>query len=316
MRGRILAALRGRSADRPGDRRRPSARPTNEVVFWVMGMRRYGWLAEIKGRDGDGYFQYERRDGWHDRGTPADLPHPSISGSTPSSSATARPTSAPASAAGPARRAARCRRRLHVPAADHPLRPGRDEGRPALEQGALDAATSAASAPRPARPRPTRASSWRRPAATRSPATTRPGSPGRCTRRPIVATAFAVAPRRLLRRCSCTRRTARRTGESLAHLRVHPESTDPRHRDRRDDPRRPRRARRASSAWPAGIGRREGVGWRDVLGSRAALARTAGRAWDAIGRESLGQVRFREECADEDGGRPSPGIGGAGSSTP
>ena len=25
--------------------------PTHEVVFWVMGMRRYGWLAEIKGSD-------------------------------------------------------------------------------------------------------------------------------------------------------------------------------------------------------------------------------------------------------------------------
>ena len=34
-------------------------KPTHEVVFWVMGMRRYGWLAEIKGSDGDGYFLYE-----------------------------------------------------------------------------------------------------------------------------------------------------------------------------------------------------------------------------------------------------------------
>ena len=25
-----------------------------------MGMRRYGWLAEIKGATDDGYFQYER----------------------------------------------------------------------------------------------------------------------------------------------------------------------------------------------------------------------------------------------------------------
>jgi hypothetical protein len=24
-----------------------------------MGMRRYGWLAEIKGSDADGYFTYE-----------------------------------------------------------------------------------------------------------------------------------------------------------------------------------------------------------------------------------------------------------------
>jgi predicted Rossmann fold nucleotide-binding protein DprA/Smf involved in DNA uptake len=33
--------------------------PTHEVVFWVMGMRRYGWVAEIKGNTIDGYFQYE-----------------------------------------------------------------------------------------------------------------------------------------------------------------------------------------------------------------------------------------------------------------
>lgn len=33
--------------------------PTHEVVFWVMGMRRYGWIAEIKGATVDGYFQYE-----------------------------------------------------------------------------------------------------------------------------------------------------------------------------------------------------------------------------------------------------------------
>jgi predicted Rossmann fold nucleotide-binding protein DprA/Smf involved in DNA uptake len=34
-------------------------RPADEVVIWVMGMRRYGWLKEIKGSDGDGYFQYQ-----------------------------------------------------------------------------------------------------------------------------------------------------------------------------------------------------------------------------------------------------------------
>jgi nitrate reductase gamma subunit/ferredoxin len=44
------------------------------------------------------------------------------------------------------------------------------------------------------------------------------------------------------------------------------------------------------------IGRREGVGWDAVLGSRAALGRSARAAWIAIGRESLGQVQFREEC--------------------
>jgi predicted Rossmann fold nucleotide-binding protein DprA/Smf involved in DNA uptake len=33
--------------------------PTHEVVFWVMGMRRYGWVAELKGNTVDGYFQYQ-----------------------------------------------------------------------------------------------------------------------------------------------------------------------------------------------------------------------------------------------------------------
>jgi quinone-modifying oxidoreductase, subunit QmoC len=44
------------------------------------------------------------------------------------------------------------------------------------------------------------------------------------------------------------------------------------------------------------IGRREGVGWGTVFGSRAALGRSARAAWAAIGRESLGQVQFRTDC--------------------
>jgi ferredoxin len=44
------------------------------------------------------------------------------------------------------------------------------------------------------------------------------------------------------------------------------------------------------------IAQREGVGWATVFGSRAAIARSGRAAWDAIGRESIGQVRFREEC--------------------
>jgi hypothetical protein len=47
------------------------------------------------------------------------------------------------------------------------------------------------------------------------------------------------------------------------------------------------------------IGRREGVGWSTVFGSRAALARSARALWVALGRESLGQVQFREECATD-----------------
>ena len=36
--------------------------PGHEVLVWVMGMRRYGWLREVKGSDGDGYFRYQAED--------------------------------------------------------------------------------------------------------------------------------------------------------------------------------------------------------------------------------------------------------------
>jgi hypothetical protein len=32
--------------------------PSNEVVYWVMGMRRYGLLVESSEPDDDGYFAY------------------------------------------------------------------------------------------------------------------------------------------------------------------------------------------------------------------------------------------------------------------
>ncbi len=54
------------------------------------------------------------------------------------------------------------------------------------------------------------------------------------------------------------------------------------------------------------IGRREGVGWRTVFGGRAALARTGRALWSAIGRESLGQVRFRTDCDEDEKSRPLP----------
>ena len=58
MRGRILAALADGPMTVPEIARAIDA-PTHEVVIWVMGMRRYGWLAEIKGATVDSYFQYE-----------------------------------------------------------------------------------------------------------------------------------------------------------------------------------------------------------------------------------------------------------------
>jgi hypothetical protein len=34
-------------------------RPSHEVMFWVMGLRKYGWLAEIKEVTDEGYFRYQ-----------------------------------------------------------------------------------------------------------------------------------------------------------------------------------------------------------------------------------------------------------------
>jgi hypothetical protein len=33
--------------------------PAHEMLFWVMGMRRYGYLREVKTGADDGYFRYE-----------------------------------------------------------------------------------------------------------------------------------------------------------------------------------------------------------------------------------------------------------------
>ncbi len=33
-------------------------RPTHEAMFWVMGLRRYGWIRETGAAD-EGYFRYE-----------------------------------------------------------------------------------------------------------------------------------------------------------------------------------------------------------------------------------------------------------------
>ena len=57
MRRRVLEALAEgpltvpELADRLGQ-------PAHEVTVWVMGLRKYGWLAEIKEVGEDGYYQY------------------------------------------------------------------------------------------------------------------------------------------------------------------------------------------------------------------------------------------------------------------
>ncbi len=58
MHVRILEALREGPRTVPEIAEAIGA-PTREVVVWVMGMRRYGWLSEIKGSEGDGYFRYQ-----------------------------------------------------------------------------------------------------------------------------------------------------------------------------------------------------------------------------------------------------------------
>jgi len=32
--------------------------PEHEAMFWVMGMRRYGWMRELKDATPEGYFKY------------------------------------------------------------------------------------------------------------------------------------------------------------------------------------------------------------------------------------------------------------------
>ena len=59
MHGRVLEALREEPRTIP-EIAATIGCPTHEVVFWVMGMRRYGWLIEVKATPVDGYFQYER----------------------------------------------------------------------------------------------------------------------------------------------------------------------------------------------------------------------------------------------------------------
>lgn len=58
MRRRILQALQDGPLTVPQLAGELGA-PEREVVFWVMGLRKYGWLAEIKDVDDDGYFRYQ-----------------------------------------------------------------------------------------------------------------------------------------------------------------------------------------------------------------------------------------------------------------
>jgi hypothetical protein len=58
MRARILKVLESGPQTIP-QIAEALGRPSHEVVLWVMGLRKYGWLAEIKEVDDDGYFSYQ-----------------------------------------------------------------------------------------------------------------------------------------------------------------------------------------------------------------------------------------------------------------
>lgn len=49
-----------------------------------------------------------------------------------------------------------------------------------------------------------------------------------------------------------------------------------------------------------GTAKRDGVTWKSLFGSKAGWGRTLRALWFSIGIESLGQKRFREDCADDE----------------
>ena len=53
----ILAALRSGPLTGP-EIAEQIGHPANEVLFWVMGMRRYGHLVEVPDPTDEGYFRY------------------------------------------------------------------------------------------------------------------------------------------------------------------------------------------------------------------------------------------------------------------
>jgi hypothetical protein len=58
MRRRILEALASGPLTIP-EIAEAIGRPTHEVVYWVMGMRKYGYVAEIKEANDEGFYPYQ-----------------------------------------------------------------------------------------------------------------------------------------------------------------------------------------------------------------------------------------------------------------
>jgi hypothetical protein len=58
MRRRILAVLEDGPLTVP-EIAAALGRPSHEAMYWVMGLRKYGWLGEIKEVTDDGYYRYQ-----------------------------------------------------------------------------------------------------------------------------------------------------------------------------------------------------------------------------------------------------------------
>jgi DNA-binding IclR family transcriptional regulator len=58
MRGRILRLLEGGALTIPEIAEGLGA-PTSEVTYWVMGMRKYGYVREEKEVTDEGYYRYQ-----------------------------------------------------------------------------------------------------------------------------------------------------------------------------------------------------------------------------------------------------------------
>jgi hypothetical protein len=58
MRGRILKLLVGGPLTIP-EVAAALGRPSHEVTYWVMGMRKYGYVLEDKEVTDEGYYRYE-----------------------------------------------------------------------------------------------------------------------------------------------------------------------------------------------------------------------------------------------------------------
>ena len=57
MRGRILKLLEGGALTIP-EIAGALGRPSHEATYWVMGMRKYGFVREEKEVDDEGYYRY------------------------------------------------------------------------------------------------------------------------------------------------------------------------------------------------------------------------------------------------------------------